>query len=239
MKKMIIPMLFIGIALMSCSKKEHETEQDISAASLPKSVVSYVENNYPAESIYKAVEFSDSHAKYVVTLTSDEEVTFDENGSVVPEGQNHGHHGNHEGHHHGKGHHHDEVPSDSLSTTIKDYVATNFAGYTIRHAEKDSLCAYGKITEVMIFKSSSEPLKLYFNASDEFLMQGTRFSSSDLPQVIKTTITTNYADYSVREKSEKFILADNISVEYFVFLYQGDIHKQLILKEDGTLVCEQ
>ena len=239
MKKVILPMLFFAIAFVSCSKKESD-EQTININDLPKSVISYIDNNYPAESIYEAVKVNDKEVKYTVTLTSDEKIEFDHNGGFIREGNMDLHHNGHKGHHHhGKGHHHDGIPSDSLSAAITEYISVNFAGYTIRHGEKDSICSDGIVTEVMIFNSDSPPTKLYFNSTDSYLMQGSRVLSSDLPQAVKEAIASNYTGYSLTEKSEKYTLADNYTVEYFIFLYQGETHKQLIIKEDGTVVCEQ
>jgi len=236
MKKVILPMLLIVIAAISCSKHDQGAEQTINVADLPKSVVSYIDNNYPAETIYKAVKVRDRDVNYDVTLTSDEHVEFDKNGGFVGEGMTYLHHGEH---HHGKGHHHHGVPTDSLPALVQTYISTNFAGYAVRHAETDSICAYGKVTQVVLFKSSTPPVKLYFDNAGAYLMQGTRVPSSDLPQAVKAAITGNYAGYTLTEKSEKYVLADNFTVEYFVFLIQGDIHKHLIIREDGTVVCVQ
>ena len=229
-------MLFFAIALFSCSKHDSGGEQTISVADLPKSVIRYIDNNYPAESIYKAATMHSKDVQYIVTLTSDEDLKFDQNGSYTGEGDTYPKHGEH---HHGKGHHHTGVPSDSLPANIKDYISTNFAGYTIRHAETDSICSYGMVTEVMIFKSATTPLKLYFLNTGSFLMQGTRILSGDLPQAVKESVASHYAGFALTEKSEKYILADNYSVEYFIFLSQGTARKHLIIKEDGTVVCEQ
>ncbi|MEI7662132.1 MAG: PepSY-like domain-containing protein [Bacteroidota bacterium] len=236
MKRVIVPMLLLATAIISCSKHDSGAEQTISVADLPKSVISYVDNNYPAESIYKAVKVHGREVTYSITLTSDEQVYFDKNGGFAGEGMTFLHKGEH---HHGKGHHHHGVPSDSLSTVVKNYIATNYAGYTFRHAETDSICSNGLVTQVVLFKPGSTPIKLYFSSTGSFLMQGTRVPSSDLPQAVKTTIASNFTGYSLTEKSEKYILADNFTVEYFVFLVQGEIRKHLIIKEDGTVVCIQ
>jgi len=100
MKKVILPMLFIALAAISCSKHDHGAEQTISVADLPKSVVSYIDNNYPAESIYKAEKVRDRDVTYAVTLTSDEHVEFDKNGGFVGERMTYLHRGEH---HHGRG----------------------------------------------------------------------------------------------------------------------------------------
>jgi hypothetical protein len=149
------------------------------------------------------------------------------------------HQGDHHHHRHGKGHHHDGIPSDSLSPVITNYISINFAGYTVRHAETDSVCSYGIVTEVMLFKSETTCLKIYFDSAGSFLMQGTRVFSSDLPEAVKNAIGSNYPGYSLTEKSEKYILADNYTVEYFIFLHQGEGRKDLIIKEDGTIICEK
>jgi len=187
MKKVIFPMLLLLIASVSFSKHESGAEQTISVTDLPKSVISYIDNNYPAESIYQAVKTNDREVEFIVTLTSDEDLEFDHNGNFIGEGLMNLDHCNH--HHHGKGHHHQGIPPDSLSSVITNYVLTNFAGYTIRHAETDSICSDGIVTEVMIFKSSTTSLKLYFSSAGLFLMQGDRIPSRDLPQAVKEAIT--------------------------------------------------
>jgi hypothetical protein len=236
MKKLIIPMLLLVTAFVSCSK--HNEEKLIAVSDLPSSVTSYIANNYPAEYIYKAASVRDSHASYLVTLNSDEELSFDHDGGFLGEGKEDNHHGHHYEHHHpGEGHHHNGFDTDSLPASITDYISTNFADYTIHHAETDSICSDGVVTEVMIFKQGSEPLKLYFTTTGTFLMQGTRILSSDLPEAVKTTIASGFPGYSLRERSEKYVLADNYTVEYFIFLCQGEAHKEVIIKEDGTTLC--
>ncbi len=236
MKKMIFPMLLFVTVLISCSKHDSGNEQTINVSDLPKSVVSYVDNNYPAESIYKAATVRDRNVKYAVTLTSDEIVEFDKNGGFIADEMSFMHAGEH---HHGKGHHHHGVPSDSLSTAVKTYISTNFAGYAIRHAETDSICSDGLVTQVVLFKQGIAPVKLYFNSAGTFLMQGSRVVSSDLPAAVKEAIATHYTGYTLTEKSEKYVLADNYSVEYFIFLIRGDARKHVIIKEDGTVVCDR
>ena len=229
-------MLLMLTVLISCSKHDSGKEQAINVASLPQAVVSYIDNNYPAESIYSAVKVSGKNPQYVVTLTSDEDVTFDQNGGFIGEGQT----PMNNGHHHGKHPHHHGVPSDSISTAIKNYISTNFAGYTVKHAETDSLCSAGGVTEVVLSKQGSAHLKLYFETNGGiYLMQGSRILSSDLPQAVKDAVSSHYPEYILTEKSEKYTLADNYTIEYFVFLSMGQTKKHAIIKEDGTLVCDQ
>jgi len=235
MKKVIFPILLFLTVLISCSKHDNGG-QTINVADLPQAVVTYTNNNYPAESIYSAVKFHEKNAEYVVTLTSDEDLTFDQNGGFVGEGETSEPHG----HHHGKHPHHQGVPSESLPPAITGYISSNFAGYSIKHAETDSICSAGAVTEVVISRQGSSWLKLYFVTNgSSFLMQGWRIPSNDLPQAVKDAVSSHYAGYTLTEKSEKYTLSDNYTIEYLLFLSMGQTKKHAIINEDGTLVCDQ
>jgi len=236
MKKLIIPFLFLGFVMFSCSKHEMRDEKQITIASLPKSVTSYIQNNYPAESIFEALEVSDNAVRYVVILSSNEDVEYDHRGGFLGENLAFRHD---EHHHHDGGVHHNGTPYDSLSSVIRTYISTNFADYRVLHAETDSICSIGMVTAVMVSRPGLTPLKLYFDATGIFLMQGNRIASSDLPQLVKSMVTSQFPGYALTEKSEKYLLADNFSVEYFLFPYQGETRKHVIVREDGTIVCMQ
>ena len=240
MKKSIVPVLLIVTALFSCSKHDSGEDTLINSQDLPKSVDAFISNNYPAEAIYQAYSVSGKNEKYLVILSSDEDLVFDHNGSFIGEGEQYadsGHH--HKKHHHGIGHIHFGIPVDSLAASITGYVGTNFPGYKIKHAETDSLCSYGLVTELMILNNGTNPLKLYFSQNEVYLMQGTRILSSTLPDAVKTALASHYPGYSLTEKSEKYILADNYTVEYIAFLTKDDARKRVIIREDGNEVCNQ
>lgn len=239
MKKSIVPILLIVIALFSCSKHESGEETLINSQDLPKPADAFITNNYPAESVYQAYSVSGKHEKYLVILTSDEDLVFDNNGSFIGEGEQYANCGHHNKHHHGVGHIHFGIPIDSLAASITGYVSINFPGYKIKHAEMDSICSEGLVTELMIFNSETNPLKLYFSENEAYLMQGTRILSSTLPGAVKTTLASHYPNYSLTEKSEKYLLADNYTVEYFTFLSQNTVRKRVIIREDGTEICSQ
>jgi hypothetical protein len=165
-----------------------------------------------------------------------------------------GHHGggHHGGGHHGGGHpggghpggghhgggHPGGFPLDSIPAAIAEYVAANYAGYTVHHAWNDTLCQFGTVIEVMIDSTQSAHRKLVFDPEGLFLSSAERILYAELPEIVSASIATNYATYSVRNKSEVFTLADN-SLQYKVFLFQGTTHLSVVLHGDGTVVCEQ
>lgn len=153
-----------------------------------------------------------------------------------PDATNHGG-GHHGGGHHG-GHHGNTIPIDSLPVAITSYISSNYAGYTVMHAEYDTLCPEGAVTEVMIVTGSSAPLKLVFDANDLFLMTAGRVGYSTLPQAVKDSVTKNYATCQVSGKAEKLTLADN-AVQYFVYLRLNDDRLKLRLTETGIMICVQ
>lgn len=263
MKKIIFG-LFLGfLAMQACKKSASVTETAIDASTLPAKVTEYIANNYPDAAITSAVSLENSPAAHIVGLDNNQEIAFDRGGDPIGDGsefhgdgdsdgpQGGGHHGgmhgggpNGNGHHggghcDGDGHHGDEISVDSLPQAIADYLAANYAGYTPKHAETDTLCSVGAVFEVAIFKDTTDRLKLFFDPSGTFLMSGSRVDfAADVPQVVKDFLTASYAGYTPRDKAVKLTLA-NGSIQYLVFLKNGSTRKKVFVNEDGTLVCEQ
>lgn len=174
-------------------------------------------------------------------------------------GHNHGgkggKHGDNGGKHGGKGgkhgndstfaggkHGHDrhfrnEIAIDSLSTDINTYVSTNYSGYTVLHAESDTICE-GAVTEVLVAIGGAQPVKLVFDASNVYLMKAERFAYAAVPAEVSTAVTTNFSTYSVMKKCEKQTLPDG-SIKYVVHLRSTDAHKVVTFNADGTVSCEK
>jgi hypothetical protein len=256
MKKIMLIML-IAVAGLSACNKDQSTSGPVTAASLPLKATTYIDNNYPDASIDYVVMMSDNTARYIVTLNTTEELAFTEVGDYLGNGADyHGDHhggdticgdtthpggGHHGGGHHGGGHHGGPghgIPVDSLSATITSYITANFTGYSIMHAEIDTLCPNGAVTEVMIGMQGSEPKKVVFDATNNYLLWAKRIRFTDVPEAVKDYITANYATYHVCDRGEQYTMADN-SLQYTVFLMAGPVHKLVRLAADGTLVCEQ
>ena len=261
MRKLFFSMLILVAALVACNKENSTSSsglQSIAASSLPVTVSDYVANNYPAETITSALKVSNSAATYIVTLNTLEELAFNGHGDFIGNGEDyhhhgdslggrpcdslgfHGHHGGHGGHGGpgGPGEHGNSISVDSLPATIGDYLAANYSGYTARHAEIDTLCQFGGVYEVMIDQSGNTHLKLLFDAAGTYLAKAERARYTDAPQAVKDYITANYAGYNTRDKMEKFTLADS-SLQYSIFLALEGSRKNVILRADGTFVCEK
>jgi hypothetical protein len=249
---LLVMLLFMMTALSSCTKDETSpATQSATLADLPEKATTYITNNYPDATIEYIVAMTNNAAAYIVTLNTTEELAFSTVGEFLGDGAgfHHGHHGgdtlhtdtihggHHGGGHHGGGHH-GGIPVDSLSIFITNYITDNYSGYTIKHAELDTLCPDGAVTEVMICLTGSEPVKLIFGSGDLFLLVANRMHYTDAPQAVKDYISVNYTGFSVCEKSEKYTLADG-SLEFMVYLKMSGAKKMIRMKSDGTMVCEQ
>ena len=137
---------------------------------------------------------------------------------------------------HGGGHH-GFIPVDSLPYAIKAYVTTHFAGYTLRHAEYDSLCPNGLVYEINIDKMKTPPVQLYFDMTATFLMRSDLIRYFDLPQVVQSSILTNYAGY-FSMKIEKLTLADG-TLQYLVDLSKPHTMKTVRFDANGIVLCER
>lgn len=148
-----------------------------------------------------------------------------------------GHHGGH-GEHGEHGEHGNWISLDSLPASISAYVSTNYPGMTLKHAELDSLCQFGAVIEVMVTEQGTQPVKLLFDTSGNFLASAIRAQYATAPQAVIDFIAANYAAYHVKSKMEIFTLADSTQ-QYSIFLGQEGSRKNVILLADGSLVCER
>ncbi len=250
MKKIEIIMLISLLALFSCKKENSGTSSVVSSSSvnvtdLPATVTNYISNNYPDATIYSATRVTNSQATYIVTLSTEEQLAFDGNGNCLGDG---GGFPGGDSLHHGHGHPGHGCPGnwiniDSLPGAIKSYITTNYPGYQIWHAEKDSICPTGGVIEVMIRKTGTRPpedVKLFFDQANNYLMMGQRIRFIDMSQVVKDYISANFGTIHRCDRAEKLTLAGS-SINYAVYLDQERLrlHKRVVLTESGTLVCEQ
>jgi hypothetical protein len=262
MRQIIFLMLALALMMSSCKKDQlNTTDQALPVAELTAAVSNYVENYYPDATILSAVKVSNGIADVKVTLNTTEVLAFTGKGEFLGDGDayfdghgNHsgdtlvgnGHHGggNHGGGggHHGGGHHGgghgNSIPIDSLSVTIVDFITVNYPSFTIKHAELDSICQFGNVTEVMINDSTASlRLKLAFDSSDAFLFIAERALFTDVPQAVIDSITQNYPAYTSRDRCEKFTLAAG-NIQFKIYLTDGQTRLSVIFNEDGTVVCE-
>ena len=257
MKKIEIIMLISLLALFSCKKENSGTSSTnvttltVNIADLPAAITNYISNNYPDATIYSATKVTNSAATYIVTLSTEEQLAFDDRGDCLgygdgfPGGGGPGPGG--DSLHHGHGHPGHGCPGnwiniDSLPGAIKSYIGSNYPAYTIWHAEKDSICTAGAVIEVLIRETGTRPpsdVKLFFDMTNNFLMIGQRMRYMDLPQAVRDYISANFGTNHQCDRAEKLTLGDN-TINYAVYIDQpGHHHHRVVLTDSGTLVCEQ
>jgi len=251
MKKFEVLIFMTLLALFSCNKEKSSNTGDSSSmnvAALPATVTSYINDNYPDATIYTAAQLANNEAKYIVLLSTEEELAFDASGHFLGDGQSYCHGGGPfpggDSLHHGHPWHGcppNWINIDSLSAPIKLYIATDYPNYQTWHAEKDSICPTGAVIEVMIRKKGSHPpidLKLFFDLTNDYLMMAERIRFNELPQAVRTYINTNFGNMHQCDMAEKLTLADS-SINYAVFIDKPHDHQRVVLTAAGTLVCEQ
>ena len=238
-------LLLIVIAASTSCKKSDTTspttaQTSVTGATLPAKAVTNVSNNYPDATIDYYLTITNGPADYLVTLNTTEELAFNKTGDFLGRGENFhgGKHGDSIPCPGNGGGHHGGIPIDSLPTVLKDYIAANYSGYTIRHAEYDSLCFNGQVIEIMLFQAGMAPVKLYFETTGSFLMASARVLYADVPQVVKDYITANYSGYTATDKAEKFTLADN-TIQYNVFIVNATTRKSVRIDAAGTFICDK
>ena len=256
MKKILFAIVASAMVMVACNKMQMPFEQSISVTDLSKNISSYVAENYPDAAIAEAVVVSDDENVTVVVLNTEEQLAFNDAGVYLGNGLNFrgGHHGggnpgggmggNHgggpgHGGHHGGGHHGgiDSTTLDSLLPGAQAFIDSNYAGYTVIGARRDTTCQYGAVINVMIANNSFVgPVKITFDLAGNFLMSSVRFAYANAPQLVKDYITNNYAGYNVRKKAEQSTLA-NATVQYNVFVADSVNRYLVTVKDDGTLVC--
>lgn len=153
-------------------------------------------------------------------------------------GKPQGHHGSDSVHIAGhQRHFENEIAVDSLPVVINDFILANYAGNTVIHAESDTICQ-GAVIEVLVCVTTQEPVKVVFDAGGAYLFKAERIHYSDVPAEIPAAITANYADFKVKNRAEKFTLADG-TLQYKVFMQSKNVRKSVTFNVDGTVSCEK
>jgi hypothetical protein len=255
MKKTFLLLILPLAVLLSCSKGKTDsaistvTQTDLNISDIPPVITNYVSENYPDAAIYQAVVLTNCSAKYVVILSTDEELAFDKNSNCIGDGHafpgagdpsdcGHPGHGDPGGHHHGHGHPGNFIPADSLPSAILEYISVNYPEYTAGSGRRDTICPAGSVTSVMIMKEDTIHMKVFFGDGNIFLMTGIRIHYAGIPQLIRDYITANYAGYHVCHGTELLTMADN-SIRYAIYLDKEHERTRLVISPDFTVICEQ
>jgi len=260
MKNLLLAMFAIAVILTSCNKDNSissASDQAISTSSLSTSVLKYIDSYYPDATITSAVAVNNSKAATIVTLSTSEQLAFNDLGGFLGDGTNLHSGTDMSGDHHGRGGHgmgpgHDgdttggpcgmkgpkplnAVAIDSLPTAIKTYISTNYPALTAMHADIDTTCQYGAVYEVMAGAVGTEPVKLAFSKESVYLYKGQRFRTADMPQAVKDAIAK--FDTNSRIRGEQLTLADG-TIQYSAFVNVSGVKKRIVLAVDGTVVCQ-
>jgi hypothetical protein len=231
MKTVAFSMLLLIVTLYSCKKDVSSPSTDtqtISISSLPLKVSSYISNNFPAEHIISASQVSNGAVSYVVILNTREQLAFDKQGDIVQSGVPDGvmvemneYSGN---------------SVNFIPMSVGKYVSANYAGYSIKHIEMDTVCQLGVVYELALQQSKTDFLLLYFSTSGNYVAKAERSVIAELPASIQNYITANYPGYTPRNTMIVITLA-NGRLLYNVYLYNGKV-KSVILNTTADFVCE-
>ena len=133
------------------------------------------------------------------------------------------------------------IPTDSLPDAIKNYIATNYGGYTIDEAQRDTLCNGMTGIEVELEKRGAAEIALFFNTENAFIQKEEEINYRDLPSSVKAFISTNFNNYNTDDEADKITLA-NGTIQYEVELKEKTtkVEKDVVINSDGTLkICER
>ena len=220
----------------------------VSVDSIPAAARTYLTTKYPGWTIKKAeVEKRNGITTYEVKIqkgTSVKEVVFDAVGAFLGEELQgaHGHHGGRRNH---------AISLDSLPTAIKTYIASNYAGDTIKRAEKRTI--NGVVNYAVLVDNGTRVKVLVFSATGTFIREATfnggrhrhgngnhngnddNISIDSLPQSIPLYITANYPGYTIKEAEKEKERSTN-AIIYEVKIENGSTRKKLIFDATGAFL---
>ena len=130
-----------------------------------------------------------------------------------------------------------EIALDLLPANIKVFVTKNYAGYTMQNAVHAPLCSGVDAIDLHISKKGGADYSLVFLPNGTFVHQEEDVDLTNVPSKVLETIKEIYADYKPAPQIERLTLADN-TTQFLIDISKSNATKEVILKEDGTLVCE-
>lgn len=130
-----------------------------------------------------------------------------------------------------------EIALDKLPPKIQEYVNSNFQGYSMKRAAYDPLCPSGDAIDVAITKKASPDYSLIFLPDGTFIQLEEDIDLSKAPVKVLEIVKSKYAGFKPATQIERLKLADG-SVQYLLDITKDKIIKEVIFKEDGTIVCE-
>ncbi|WP_304344643.1 PepSY-like domain-containing protein [Chryseobacterium koreense] len=132
----------------------------------------------------------------------------------------------------------ENINLDTLPASIQEFISHNYYGYKMVSAVKDPLCSGMEAIDVTVEKSDSPSFSLIFKMDGQFVQQETDINLNELPKAVLNQLNTGFKDYMPDQNAEKLNLADQ-SINYQVDLSKGQVKKEVVFKEDGTVVCTE
>ncbi len=130
-----------------------------------------------------------------------------------------------------------KVSLEKLPSQVNEFIAKNYNGYNISGAAYDPLCTGGDAIDVAISKKGQANYSLIFLLDGTFIQQEVDLNVSNAPSLVLKSVKEKFADFKIASQIEKLTLADK-SIQYLLDISKGNRSKEVILKEDGTIVCE-
>ena len=91
----------------------------------------------------------------------------------------------------------DRLDIATLPAAITSYVNTNYAGYTIDEAKKDTLCGGMSGIEIELEKRNVEDLTLFFSNENAYILKEENLKFTDLPVSVQVFFSINYPNYEL------------------------------------------
>ena len=131
-----------------------------------------------------------------------------------------------------------EIALDRLPSNIKLFVTRNYAGYTMQKAVHNSLCSGVDAIDLTISKKGGADYSLVFLPNGTFVQKEEDIDLTNVPSKVLEIIKEIYADYKPAPQIERITLADN-TTRFSIDISNSNESKEVILKKDGTVVCEK
>ena len=235
---------------------DNERSEYYLADKIPANIKAYLQEKFPNVSI-KEVELKHEYglAAFKIELSNDVKITFSKAGEMWCQGKssdddnssgddNDDDDDDDDGNGNGNGS--DDNSNNStvnVSTTIKNFVSSKYAGYTIYEVEKEDWCDNQYLIEVGI-KNGSKEVHLVFDLNEKFLFEAKRIGEAGLPSAVANAIKTQFSAYKVKDDNdvEELTYADG-SKRYYVRLRKssggGGSDVRVMFNANGTVFCQK
>ncbi|MEZ5044969.1 MAG: DUF4382 domain-containing protein [Saprospiraceae bacterium] len=204
---------------------------------LPEAVTIALETDYPgfiltADSAFRIAR-EDGEIWYQVRIQTDneeQEVTYKADGIFVC--------GNAAEEEEGEEEEHDHSAED-LPQAVQDYISANYPGFNFSSTSQ----RFCDGTDVYVLEGKNGPttVLLYFDLDGEFLQSAKSFDEQGLPNEVKGSIASDYADYRIMNNKTWEIERANGDLWYRVYIKKNNSSKKVyvIYAADGTFICEE